>query len=240
MSLADCFKFKPTGNALANLQRHLPTGIAWDAYRIPGKRFYKLFSAFASLFNLMSEALCNLVAELNPFTTDQMIGEWERAVSLPDPCLPKAITLEERRSWVVWRLSKRRWTTAQDWKDLASLFGLEIQITPGWYVQQPQLFEYRFPMGFDRFPKLGRFRVYIDVIGADFAGFEYGAPGVNANVGFPIPFGSTDDKLNELMCIIDRIRPANVVVIWNEFPATDERSCARRTFDPTLFGPPFC
>lgn len=239
--MTSCNQYAPNnGQALANLQRHLPTGMAWDAYRIVGKNAYKLWSAFARSFDDATVALCRLVTELSPFSTEQLLPEWERAVSLPDACLPKATSLDQRRGWVVWRLAKRRWTTAQDWKDLAALFGLEIQITPGWYVQRPQLFEYRFPLGFDLFPKLGRFRVYIDVMNTDFAGFEYGAPGANANAGFPIPFGSTDDALNEFMCLIDRIRPANVVVIWNEFPTTDERACTRPTFDPSLFASPFC
>lgn len=243
-----CYQFEPSdGHGLANLQSHLPRGMWWDAYRIAGKRAYRLFAAFGRLFDGMSAAICHLVKELNPFTTEQMISEWERALGLPDACLPKATTLEERRAWVIWRLAKRRWTTAAEWKEMAALFGFDIAITPGWYVQRPALFgdstggfaSFEFPLSFDIFPKLGRFRVYIDVYGVDFAGFEYGAPGTNASVGFPIPFGDTDERLDQLKCMLDRIRPANVVIIWNEFPATDAMACTRRVFDD-VFAAPFC
>lgn len=240
-ALPGCGWISPTiGKAISLLQAHLPTGAAWLAWRIPGKNAYKLISALARAYDDAIQFMCKVESELDPRTTEELITEWEAAVGLPDPCLPKATTLEERRAWIMFRLTKRRWSTAQDWHDLAALYGLTIAITPGWYVQWPQLFEYRFPVGFDLFPKLGRFRVYIDVLEQDFAGFEYGSPGVNGNAGFPIPFGSTDDKLTRFMCMIDRIRPANVIVIWNEFPTTDERSCTRPTFDPDLFASPFC
>lgn len=234
------FWLTPLNRSQEVITRHLPLGAAWRAFRTIGKRGYRVLTALAGPFEDAWVALAGLVDEMSPYTTSAFLNEWETAVGLPDACLWQATTPDERRAQIVYRLTKRRWTTAQDWHDLASLFGLEIGITPGWYVQRPQLFEYRFPMGFDLFPRLGRFRVYIDVLNHDFAGFEYGAPGTNAAVGFPIPFGSTDDAMTRFMCLIDRIRPANVVVIWNEFPATDERACGRRTFDPALFAPPFC
>lgn len=243
-----CYEFEPrAGQGLANLHRHLPTGWLWDAFRIPGKMMYRLLAAVALAYEDMTAALCHLVVELNPFSTEQMIAEWERACGLPDPCLPAAATLEERRAWVIFRLAKRKWTTATDWRDLAALFGLEIAITPGWYVQRQALFgDYaepyasaEFPVPFRAFPKLGRFRVYIDVMNIEFAGFEYGAPGANAGAGFPIPFGDADSRIDAFKCMIDRVRPGNVVVIWNEFPTTDVMSCTRRAFDD-IFDDPFC
>lgn len=243
-----CYQYEPRdGQALANLQSHLPHGMWWDAYRTQGKRAYRLWKAFARAFDGMTAALCNLAKELSPFTTERMITEWEGAVGLPDPCLPRATTLDERRAWVLFRLAKRRWTTAEEWIELAALFGFQIAITPGWYVQRKSLFgdytspfvSFEFPLTFDNFPRLGRFRVYIDVLNINFTGFEYGAEGVNQNVGFPVPFGDADPRLDMLKCIFDRIRPANVVLIWNAFPQTDERVCTRRTFS-SEFAAPFC
>lgn len=233
-----CYEFEPrAGQGLANLQRHLPTGWLWDAFRVPGKLMYRLLVAFSLAYEDMTAALCHLAVELNPFTTEQLIEEWERACGLPDPCLPKATTLEERRAWVIFRLAKRKWTTAGDWHDLAALFGLTISITPGWYVQRPALYDARYPKRYDRFPKLGRFRVYIDVDGMNFGGYDYGKDG--RGDGYPVPYGLSVQGLDGFMCMIDRVRPANVVVIWNQFPTTDERVCTRRTFDD-IFAEPFC
>lgn len=221
-----CYTYEPKGTALETLQRHLPTGLAWDAYRIAGKNLYRLWAAFATAYDDMSAALCAMIGELNPYTTVNLIGEWERACGLPDACLPVATTLQQRRALVLFRLSKRRWTTAAEWHELAALFGLTINITPGWYVQRPALFGdqtspydmFRFPLRFDIFPKLGRFRVYVDITNVDYAGFDYGAPGVNAPAQFPIPFGYANPLTSAFQCLIDRVKPANVVVLWNEFP----------------------
>jgi hypothetical protein len=217
-----CFWLEPKQRSLEVLQAHFPLGMAWDAFRTAGKNAYALLSALAESFEDAWESLCFLVSELDPRTTDQLIVEWETAVSLPDRCLPTYSTLQERRDWVMWRLNKKRWNTAQDWKDLALLFGFEIDITPGWLVQKRALFWDdtsghfpTFPLAFDNFPKLGRFRVYIDVIGASFHGFQYGE---NDNPGFPIPFEDGPIAFQDFKCLIDRVRPANVVIIWNDNP----------------------
>lgn len=229
----------PLGRSEDVIARHLPLGPAWRAFRVAGKRANRMLKGLSGAYEAAWRFLSDLMDELDPYTSNNLLPEWETAVGLPDACLWQATSIADRRAQIIYRLSKRRWNSAQDWHDLAALFGLKIAITPGWYVQRPQLFEYRFPMGFDLYPKLGRFRVYVDIIEQDFAGFEYGATGTNAGVGFPIPFGETDQNVTAFMCLINRIRPANVVVIWNGFPTTDERVCARRTFDPT-FDAPFC
>lgn len=212
----NCGWLQPLGRSLDVLLRHFPLGSAWLAFRLPGKRANRMVSAFALAFEDAWSALCNLATELNPYSTTQLLPEWERAVSLPDPCLPSATTIEQRRAQVVFRLTKKRWVTAQDWKDLALLFGLTIRITPGWLVQKPCLYGFQYPKRYDLYPRLGRFRVYIDVMGVDFGGYDYGDRGNGA--GYPVPYGLGDAGLTAFQCLIDRVKPANVVVIWNSNP----------------------
>jgi len=211
MTDTSCHQYQPwAGQALRVLLRHLPTGPAWDAYRITGKTANLLWSGISQAFTDASVALCALALELNPYTTNELISDWERAVSLPDPCLPRVDTIEQRRAWVVWRLKKKRWTTARDWHDLASLFGLTISIVPGWYVQQPALFDACLDSYFFDFPKRGRFRVYIDITsGCGEAGFDY-----TNDYAFP----TTSSACQTFMCLINRVKPANVVVVWNADP----------------------
>lgn len=226
------------GDTVALLERHLPSGVAWIAFRTPGKVASRLIAAVSGVFSDAWSFMCRMTAELDPRTTFDLIENWEQAVSLPDECLPGTATIEQRRDQVMFRLAMRRWTTAQDWKDLAELFGLTIDVTPGWYVQEPALFGYfTFPLRFDIFPKLGRFRVYIDITNVEFAGFEFGSPGTNADIGFPIPFGDIDERIGRFRCIIERVRPANVVVIWNEFPIGSV--CTHSTFTED-FSETFC
>lgn len=213
----DCGWIGASGQALYTLLGHLPLGAAWLAWRIVGKTAYKLMTALAAVYDTMTEAMCKLTAEIDPRTTSELLPEWEAAVGLPDACLPTATQDYERRRLIMLRLSKRRWTTAQDWIDLAALFGISITITPGWRVQKPALYAACYPKRYDLFPKLGRFRVYIDITNVAFTGYTYGAD-ADAATGYAITYGTTDPRLIALYCIFDRIRPANVVIIWNENP----------------------
>lgn len=235
-----CYWLEPKQRSVEVLWAHLPTGRAWDAFRVAGKVAYRLLSALAESFEDAWETMCFLAAELDPRTTEQLIGEWERAVSLPDACLPTYETLQERRDWVMWRLNKKRWSTAQDWIDLGDLFGLDVEITPGWLVQKTGLFwdsetTYpAFPIPFYDFPKLGRFRVYIDVLGVNYPGFEYGA---GENPGFPIPFSDGPEAFQDYRCLIERVKPANVVIVWNDNPLRN--GCYAELFEDP-FAEEFC
>ena len=213
-----CFQFEPRGDALERLLHHTPLGAAWVAFRVECTKAYSFWQSVAAGLNDLDVALCRMIHEFDPRTTDELISEWETSVSLPDPCLPAASDLQERRNWVMFRLNKKRWTTAQDWIDLAKLFGLTITVTPGWLVQKPALFRSCFPVRFDLFPKLGRFRVYIDIAGYKGGGFAYGDP--NNGDDFPIPFGPDGDDFSNFKCLIERVKPANVIVLWNLNPDT--------------------
>jgi uncharacterized protein YmfQ (DUF2313 family) len=197
----------PVDAEVSALQKHLPTGKAWDAFQIPGKRWYRVLKTFGSSIGEMRGALCALKRELDPRTTEQLLPEWEAALSLPDPCFPPAATIDQRRSMLMLRLSKRRWTTIQDWADLCTLFGYQVRITPGALIQGAATYPYCYPIRYDHFPKAGRFRIYIDVLNYDFYGY--------GKYAYPFPYQAADTSLDILKCIIDRIRPSNVIVIWN-------------------------
>lgn len=210
-SFPSCFQLAPRGDAHITVLGHFPVGEAWHAVRIAGKNLYRLIKSFSTAYEDLSAYICKLTVELNPYTTTEMISDWETAVGLPDPCFPSTSTIEERRSWVVFRLDKRRWSTAQDWKDLAELFGLEIVVTPGWRIQKPSVYPPCYPIRYINLPRLGRFHVFLDVVdGCGDDGYPYTYP-------MTYGFGS---RCEALRCIIERVKPANVVVIWNNTPET--------------------
>jgi uncharacterized protein YmfQ (DUF2313 family) len=211
-----CGWLEPKGKSIRALLWHTPLGEAWLAFRIAGTVFGRLWQALAKPYDDIQARLCGLAAELDPRTTTEMISEWETAVSLPDACLPNAKTLAERRAWIMWRLTKKRWNTLQDWHDLAALFGLTVRITPGWRVQEPALYQAKYPKRYDLFPKLGRFRVYIDVLGQKWRGYPYTNP-YTPGGAYPIWYG-TDGDTAGFRCLIERVAPANILIIWNEFP----------------------
>lgn len=200
------------------VRRNLPTGFAWLAFHTPAKNFYKIVSGLCkSLDTAWAEFYRVVSDELNPYRTKNLMPEWEKALGLPDKCIGPMTDLEDRRDMVLLRLMRKRYTTAPTWVELArDVFGLEIKLTPGWYVQKPCLYPFEYPRRYDLYPKLGRFRIYIDVLNVDFNGYPY--DGTKEGNKYPIPYGSGDEGFKRFKCFIERIRPSNVAVIWNDNP----------------------
>ena len=212
MSETDCRKYeREDERALANIQAHLPVGWAWVAARSRGKNLWQLLAALAGLYRDMSGALCRLVGELNPYTTTDLLPEWERAVGLPDSCFPSGQTIEERRLAVQEKLARRRYTTIDSWRELAARMGINATITPGDLINCTHGFPYTFPLVFDAGAiKGGRFRIYIEASEClDKTGFDY---------ELPVVFGEKTQRCEQFRCVIERIRPANVIVIWGSPP----------------------
>lgn len=208
----------PRGLSRDSILNHFPLGDAWIAVRETTKVAGKLVNAFASSWEDAWKFLDRTSSEIDYRTGEQFLDEWEAALGLPDPCLPCDRSLASRRKWIAFRLDKRRWNTIEEWHELAAIFGLTVRIVPGYLVQEPSLFKAVFPVPVRRLPKLGRFRVYIDVLGQEFGGFPYDGSSLPEHQ-WPVPFGRPPGEFNGFRCLIERVKPANVLIVWNEFPA---------------------
>lgn len=209
---------KPKNVAREALLAHFPSGPAWIAARDAATNFGRLVKAVARLCELAGKTLHDASREIDYRTGEQLLPEWEAALGLPDKCLPSDGSLADRRKWIAFRLNKKRWNTLADWQELATLFGVNVRITPGYLVQKPSLYKAVFPVPVRILPKLGRFRIYIDLLDAEFGGFPYDGQSI-AEHKFPIPFGKPAGDFQQFRCFIERVKPANVLIVWNEFPA---------------------
>lgn len=64
-----------------------------------------------------------VLAELYPATTIDLLPEWERMLGLPDPCAPPAQTLQERRARVIQRLTVQPRPTKEYLLELCAALG---------------------------------------------------------------------------------------------------------------------
>lgn len=218
------------GKSYETVLKHFPLGDAWIAFRDSTKNAGRFLKSITNLYEDAWAFLRQTADEIDYRKSEQLIVEWETALSLPDPCLPKSNTVEDRRKWVAFRLDKRRWNTIEDWYELAALFGVSVRITPGYLVQEPSLFKQVVPVPMRVLPKLGRYRIYIDITDAVFGGFPYDGKRV-PNHKIPIPFGEAPGEFQAFRCFIERIKPANVLIVWNESPAIPPNG-NRLTFSP--------
>jgi len=109
------------------LQALLPPGPAWT--REEGATLTKLLDALAQEFYRADVRAGELLDEIFPDTTIEMLQDWERVVGLPGACGELADTVQERRRDLIARLTARGGQSRQYFTDLAATLGFTITIT---------------------------------------------------------------------------------------------------------------
>lgn len=111
---------------LAELQGLLPPG---DLTREPGAVLTRLLLAIADALARADALATDLIEEADPRTTTQLLADWERVAGLPDSCVDGADqTLQERRTWLVSRLTMQGGQSRAWFIALAASLGYAITI----------------------------------------------------------------------------------------------------------------
>lgn len=105
----------------------LPSGAAWVAE--PITTLYKLLYGLAEEPARVDSRANDLINEVDPRTTTELLADWERVLGLPEICAPDDHTTEERRAGVVTKLNAIGGQTPQYFIDLAETFGFTVTIT---------------------------------------------------------------------------------------------------------------
>ncbi len=114
-----------------NLIRKLfPTGKAWNNKSVSSAVLYKLIQSLASEPCRIEARVDDLLKEVDPNTTFELLEDWERLLGLPDECDHNAdeMTLQERRQRVIQVLTTRGGQNEAFYKQLASNFGFDIDV----------------------------------------------------------------------------------------------------------------
>jgi uncharacterized protein YmfQ (DUF2313 family) len=111
-----------------HLKSLLPRGALWNLE--PESWISKTLLAVADELARIDGRTEDLIEELDPSTTDELLEDWERALGLPSPCVTVAQTFEERRDAVVGALNSVGGNSIQYFVGLASslLSGAAITI----------------------------------------------------------------------------------------------------------------
>jgi uncharacterized protein YmfQ (DUF2313 family) len=179
------------------LARLLPDGPLFDAKWRTETTMRKLLFGLAGEFARLDGTMDTILDEYDPRTTTQFLQEWEQAVSIPDHCFDGAGSLALRRLCVEAKLAHMNVQTEQDFIDLALLFGFNVTIDGG---KSCGVFPLAFPICFFENIKAAKHTMIVHFEGAD-------------NV-FPMPFPIqfASGIMNIVVCMFNRLRPANVHV----------------------------
>lgn len=110
----------------AQLLALLPSGPAWP--RSPDSWLGRLLAAWADEFARVENRVEQLLTEYDPRSAYELIGEWEAALGLPDPCTAAATTLSARQANVWRKLAFAAGQKPAFYIALAASIGVEIEI----------------------------------------------------------------------------------------------------------------
>jgi uncharacterized protein YmfQ (DUF2313 family) len=117
-----------TGDQYAEqLDALLPQGAAWQ--RESDARMRDLTRGLGEELSRVDARGDDLLSEVLPSTTVEMLIDWERVAGLPDPCVPEGQTIQERRNALLARLAGTGGQSRQFFIDLAASLGFTITIT---------------------------------------------------------------------------------------------------------------
>jgi len=108
------------------LNHFLPNGEAFVAKYVEGTNLRSYQKAKSQEFKRFGDFIADLISEVLPSTSINLLNEWESYLGIPDNCIPLATTLQERRDNVILKLTSLAYQTEQHLIDLADAYGFTI------------------------------------------------------------------------------------------------------------------
>ncbi len=146
-----------------------------------------------------------MIKELNVLETEQLITEWETAFGIPDECFSITNkTIEERRRQLKLKILMNGIQTPEDWENLASELGFNVNVTP---AREFTTFPLVFPIPMVTSDKEAMYTIIVDFL-------ETVQPNIFP-MTFDLIFGEEEGLL--LKCIFEKIKPANSLIVYRYF-----------------------
>jgi len=102
----------------------LPTGFAWE-----NVRQHPFLTGIAGEFCRVGDRTEDLLREIDPNQTVELIEEWETTFGIPDECTPDTIlTIEERRAQVIQKMATIGSLSAEFYEGIGALYGFDITV----------------------------------------------------------------------------------------------------------------
>ena len=181
------------------MARLLPTGRVWrwDDDSV----LQETLRALAPTYVRSSAAAAQLLVDVDPSTTFNLLEEWEASLGLPDPCTPLGATIAQRQAAVRAKFAARGTLTKQYFIDLAGQLGIDITITE----YSPSHFGFLFGMPFGGAEWANVWQVTAPAV----TGFWFTAGGNVA--GDPLRWYDN----TEFICRIRQDAPAGTLVLFS-------------------------
>jgi uncharacterized protein YmfQ (DUF2313 family) len=187
---------------------YMPGGKLFESKNICDSNFRQLINTLAyELFRLETKVQ-EVADQIFISDTVEYINEWEELVGIPDDCFkPQSDSpIELRRKWVIAKLVLMRVLTEADWVFLAKYLGFDIDIVP---VDEESAIPSIIPTLIISSKKFAAFTVIVKVKDTST---------VSDTIPSPIPTLIGRSPADFLECIFNKIKPANVNLIFELVP----------------------
>lgn len=182
-----------------SLAAYMPGGELFASKSVQDSNFRKLLRGMAGELFRSNGLLREYSSEVLPDQTSKFLDEWESALGIPDECFSGTGSNEERRRDILVKLASLGVQTAQDFVDLAAIFGVTVEIVPG---SDSGVFPLIFPVLVFGSAEEARFTIIVNITVTPESAFPY---------TFPIPFGTSE--IGIIRCIFEHLKPANCNLI---------------------------
>ena len=182
-----------------SLANYLPGGKLFKVKNYNNSNFRKLLNGIACELFTADGYLRDYQQEVIPDQTVLFLDEWEKALGIPDDCFPGTGTLSDRRTHILVKLASLGIQTAQDFVDLAALFGITVSVTPAY---DHTVFPFEFPI------------LLLSTTDAMYTIVITFTVTINNEfpLTFPITFG--DPIIGILECLFGKLKPANCNLLF--------------------------
>ena len=176
---------------------YLPGDRTFEAKNIENSNLRKLIRGLSVELVRAEDAMVTFEEQYFPDGTEQYVPEWERVVAIPDGCFSGTGTIEERRAAVLTKLTSLGIQTAQDFIDLAAVFGKAVNVVPLRDLAYPP---YDVPFYPTDFPEVR----YVFIVEGE---------NLVSNVPpYDVPFDLIVGE-DTLACLFKKLKPANTEIV---------------------------
>ena len=184
---------------LWQFQRLLPRGRIW--HRGWGTLQAELLLLLMPSWVRLHNALNDLIAEIFPCSTTELLPEWEATLGLPDPCIGELSTVQQRQTAVCTKFCARGGQSKDYFIALAASIGYTITIT--------EFAPFRASVNRAGDPLNSEDWAFYWQISAPETAVVYFRAGVST-AGEPLAAWGNET----LMCLIERYAPAHTIINW--------------------------
>lgn len=107
----------------------LPKGWAWNDD--PDSDTYKLIASIAEEFLRVHNRLEDLIIEIDPFQTNELLDDWDAMLGLPAPCWDDLeLSSADRRQMIIQTLAALGGANSAYFENLLNNYGFNVTVTP--------------------------------------------------------------------------------------------------------------